>query len=517
MLYSEHVRKERKAYNAYNKKVLKAAALGKKVNLREVQPVKLFSQLTAAEKLVFEQRAAEEIPYGYFVIGKCTRVETTNSNLSRASSVERGSSRKSKLVTTAGLNLTRIKPGDTPAILTIFFAKQPSLQDAQQQEELFPGVGDKQVLEVSWKCLLTNSWFMSEHDVAVSECRRPQRLRCCRLDCKTNWDAEEKKEVEGEAKEEEATKKEKPALSWCDGAVFPGRGPTVFPCDRLFICLECREGQCYREEKTDIWHCDECLLTPRTFEGLYGYITPPRDNPRCNSVSFPVRDPVTGTRTQGRLPVRSPGAPVLRFGTNHNPAKAYIQFLQRREAAKKLSYVEQRQKEGAAALLDIFNDAGLSAGQVSCVVNGLKKMKERNLIQTPIPIFAKLETLKKRTGRGEGDVFASIPETHFIDTSALGQGETEVAVNLLDPLLTFQRLLLKPSIPVSAMYIGDGEVLAFEDGEPAVGGEYCQNEFYRSRCKDFPKANTKVLVIVSSDNMIASGQTSCPLYIRNGK
>ena len=179
------------------------------------------------------------------------------------------------------------------------------------------------------------------------------------------------------------------------------------------------------------------MLTPRTFEGLFGYITPPRDNQRCNSVSFPVRDPVTGTRTQGRLPVRSPGAPVLRFGTNHNPAKAYIRFLQLREAGPQLSYVEQRQKEGAAALLDIFNDAGLSAGQVSCVVNGLKKMKESNLIQTPIPIFAKLETLKKRMGRGEGDVFASIPETHFIDTSALGQGETEVAVNLLDPILTF--------------------------------------------------------------------------------
>ena len=64
MLYSEHVRKERKAYKAYNKKVLKAAALGKKANLREVQPVKLFSQLTAAERLVFEQRAAKEIPYG---------------------------------------------------------------------------------------------------------------------------------------------------------------------------------------------------------------------------------------------------------------------------------------------------------------------------------------------------------------------------------------------------------------------------------------------------------------------
>ena len=375
MLYSEHVRKERKAFNAYNKKMTKAAALGKKLNLRKVNPVKLFSKLTAAEQLVFEQRADEEIPYGYYVIGNCTRVETTTSNLSRASSVERGSSRKSKLVTTAGLNLTRVKPGDTPAILTIFLAKRPSLEAAQRYEELFPEE-KKQVIEVSWNCLLTNSWFMSEHDVAVSECRRYQPLRCCRLDCKTNWDSEdEDEEVEGEAKIKEATKEDKPGLSWCDGAVFPGRGSTVFPCNRLYICLECREGQCYREEKTEIWHCDKCLLTPRTFEGLYGYITPPRDNPRCNSVSFPIRDPVTGTRTQGSVQVRSPGAPVLRFGTNHNPARDYVKFWQRRKVAKQLSYVAKIQKKGAAALLDIFNDAGLSAGQAACVVNGLKKCK----------------------------------------------------------------------------------------------------------------------------------------------
>ena len=116
----------------------KAAALGKKLNLRKVKPVKLFSKLTAAERLVFEQRADEEISYGYYVIGKCTRVETTTSNPSRASSVERGSSRKSKLVTTAGLNLTRVKPGDTPAILTIFLAKRPSLEAAQRYEEFFP-------------------------------------------------------------------------------------------------------------------------------------------------------------------------------------------------------------------------------------------------------------------------------------------------------------------------------------------------------------------------------------------
>ena len=490
MLYKEHVRKERKAFNAYNKKMKKAVEQGKKPNLRKVQKVKLWSQLKPQEKLVFQQRADEEIPYDYFVIGKCIRVAETTSDRATSASVERGSSRKSKLLTTAGLNLTRIKPGDTPAILTIFRARRQTLANALQFEQ-DPNC-TKTVLEVSWNCLLTNSWFMSEHDVAVSECMNPLPTTCCECEA----------EVEG--------------LCFCDGALFPGRGPTVFPCDRLMICVECRKGRCYRDESTDIWHCPKCVNTPRTFAGIYAYVTPPRDNPRCTAVSFPIRDPATGTRTQGILPVRSPGAPVLRFGTDHNPARDYVKFLQRRENAPPPSYVETKQKEGAAALLDIFNDAGLSAGQMATVLKGLKKMKDRNLIQTEVPLFAKLETLKKRTGRGDGDVFGSIPETHFIDMSALGQGETEVAVNLLDPLLTFQRLLLKPSIPVSAMYIGDGEVLTFEDGEPAVGGEYCQNIFYQTRCEDFPKPNTKVLVIVSSDNMVASGHTSCPLYIRNG-
>ena len=49
-------------------------------------------------------------------------------------------------------------------------------------------------------------------------------------------------------------------------------------------------------------------------------------------------------------------------------------------------------------------------------------MNESGLIQTEVPIFAKLETLKKRSRREDGAVFGSIPETHFIDMSALGQG-----------------------------------------------------------------------------------------------
>jgi hypothetical protein len=37
-------------------------------------------------------------------------------------------------------------------------------------------------------------------------------------------------------------------------------------------------------------------------------------------------------------------------------------------------------------------------------------MKETALIRTELPIFAKVETLKKWSGREDGDVFGSIPE-----------------------------------------------------------------------------------------------------------
>ena len=64
MLYSEHVRKELKAFNAYNKKMTKAAALGKKVNLREVQPVK-FSHNSQRQKSLCSNK---ELPKKFLMV-----------------------------------------------------------------------------------------------------------------------------------------------------------------------------------------------------------------------------------------------------------------------------------------------------------------------------------------------------------------------------------------------------------------------------------------------------------------
>jgi hypothetical protein len=65
------VAKEQKSYNAYNKKMKEAKEKKKTVNLRMVNNVKFFSQLTKEEKAVFQKRVEEEIKYNlcYLVIG----------------------------------------------------------------------------------------------------------------------------------------------------------------------------------------------------------------------------------------------------------------------------------------------------------------------------------------------------------------------------------------------------------------------------------------------------------------
>ena len=148
----------------------------KTLNLRKVDKVKLFSKLSKEEKAVFQKRAEEEINYDYFVIGKCTRVPAPSA---AASSSARGTflSRKSKILESAELKLSHIKHGDIPAILTLFVSRNPNLEASLQIQEASVK-GKYEVVEVSWNCLLTNSWWMSEHDVAVSKCMNPMPTKC---------------------------------------------------------------------------------------------------------------------------------------------------------------------------------------------------------------------------------------------------------------------------------------------------------------------------------------------------
>ena len=122
----------------------------KTVNLRMVNNVKFFSQLTKEEKAVFQKRVEEEIKYNlcYLVIGQCTHVPAASASSFSA----RGPSlsRKSQILERAELNLSHIKPGDIPAILTLFDTRNDNLEDALLIQQTSEKV-KYEVLEVSWK------------------------------------------------------------------------------------------------------------------------------------------------------------------------------------------------------------------------------------------------------------------------------------------------------------------------------------------------------------------------------
>ena len=310
--------------------------------------------------------------------------------------------------------------------------------------------------------------------------------------------------------------KKKVFLEACDGSPFPGRGPTAFPCNRMAVCPDCRLKTCYR--KTDSWFCFDCRATPATFVGIYGHaIGTPRDNDLCRDVSRLLPAVNGKPRLREIVIVRPLGAPVLEDGTNHDPAKDYQEFLEMSALKPALTWLQQQKKIGAEHLLDMFTEAALSSGQQKILIKGLNKMQTEKIIKTEhdVKIFGQPNLLVERAERGgDGNSFGSTPTTYYLDSSALLQGQDTVSVVLLNPLHTLQRIILKKEIPDSALYIGDGEYLSFQnDGANAVGGQVYQNQVYRDRCETFPKENGKFAVAIASDKLLASGRTSYPVYL----
>ena len=77
--------------------------------------------------------------------------------------------------------------------------------------------------------------------------------------------------------------------------------------------------------------------------------------------------------------------------------------------------------------------------------------------ENDVKIFCQPKRLIERADRGgDGNSFGSKPITHFLDSSALLQEQSDVAVNILDPLKTIQRILLKEGIPKEAFHMGNG-------------------------------------------------------------
>jgi hypothetical protein len=211
------------------------------------------------------------------------------------------------------------------------------------------------------------------------------------------------------------------SIQYCDGSVFPGRGPNAFPCNRNAVCVECRKTATYRQ--SDTWFCLECLETPTTFEGIYGnQICPPRDDPLCKDVTRVLPAVKGKPRSRVLVYVRPLGAPVLEKGTHHNPSQDYDDFVATNDAKQNVGWVAERKKEASSRLLDMFAEAALSSGQQAVITRGLRKMQKDKIVHTlnDVQIFGQPKTLLRWAERlGDGAGFGALPTTYFLDSSAL--------------------------------------------------------------------------------------------------
>ena len=505
-IYTQDFKKEIKNHKAYTKRLQEIKDKKLKIKLRDVPEVTPYSKLPADVKEHYLARAQHEMDYKYYRVQAVDNVSSPEAAVSAADQEVPASSSDSTSPSAMDVTLERnspayVKPGSAPYLLTMFETHHGSYEEALDCQDA--------VVRISWVNFIRNAYVLSEVDVETSQCMLPLPSECSI--CNRSEDELMKQRVE---------------LQACDGSVFPGRGPTAFPCNRRAICQECREevdeetGKMPRLYRgTDQWFCEECENTPPTFEGIWGHaICPPRDDPLCRVVSR-VLPSVGGKPKQERVNVviRPLGAPVLENGTNHDPAKDYQDHLDAVSVKKQETWVQQRKREAAGRFLDMFNEAALSSGQQAIIMKGLLKMQQDKIVnvENDVQIFGKPTSLLEWAERGGyGDSFGSIPTTYYLDSSALLQGQADVSVVLLNPLHMTQRILLKEDIPAGAIYYGDGEFLTFRnDGAEAFGGQVQQNIEFRERCKAFPKENGKFAVAVASDKVLASGRTSFPVYL----
>ena len=492
-IYKQDFKKEISAFKQYAKRVEEAKKNKKKVKIREVPPVPAFASLNAQDRQHYKDRADQEIPISFYKVHDVTRNEPDVDAAQSSSSVSY-SSKQAALLTQNSPAF--IKPNTVPAILTLFETHHGTYENAlAYQAKKKNKHGKWAVLSVSWINLIRNSWILSEEDVRVSGCMKALPSVCCTC-------GGDQADVQ---------------LTYCDGSVFPGRGPTAFPCNRLMICTDCRAKEDVQYRGTDSWFCPDCVNTEHSFRGLYGYqITPPRDDEFCRPVSRLISTGTGKKRERVFFNVRPLGAPIIDERTNHNPALELKAFLDQKESKPLPAYEDQVKQRAATEFLDIFTEAALSAGQQSIIMKGLNRMQDKGYLKTDVKIFSKPETLLKRAERGGyGDSFGSTPNTYMLDSSALLQGETHVAVVLLNPLHVIQRILLKESIPEKAIYLGNGQFLRFDNktnGERGVGGKVYMNRVFCERCLDFPNTDVKLALALATDKVVASGRTSFPLY-----
>jgi hypothetical protein len=223
----------KKTIQAYRKslKSEREAQLKKKKNKtagRVVPSVPAFTSLTLEEKEYYKDRANQEIPTAFYKVHDVSSEDTTLDFSSAPRSLYSLKQRELLSQNSSAF----VKPGALQAVFSIFKTHHGTYERAlEYQRKVKNNHGKSAVVRVSWNNLLRNSWILSDRDVVDCGCMNPLPDRCCV--CNT-------KQV---------------TLEYCDGSVFPGRGPSAFPCNRLVLCKECRKKEAYRGTETCFADC----------------------------------------------------------------------------------------------------------------------------------------------------------------------------------------------------------------------------------------------------------------------
>ena len=451
-LYDLSVRKQRSEFSKW----IKAARDGKKQNSRKPLEPPSFESLAPSLRDQFEERSLKDVPWGYYKIHSCGTVDEAQ---------PRPSATPAQVVQ------------ESPHRVTMY---ETHYQSFPRAEHFLKGgaSGDKfaVVYDIPFNKLLTSAFWLSPLDVEVSGCMKPLPSEC--VECSSTRN-----------------------LGWCDGHRFLGRGPAAAPCQLAMICSKCRPNHQYRDTKSYI--CPFCLEEPATMENIYGYcITPPRDDVR---LQLPEKNVI--------LPA---GAPVLKHGTQWNPAKVHLDALASRETARFVPTLEKRRQRLSSSLKTAFTKASLSQGQEKILLGALSELQEEGLVKFEATLAKKSGTLNKWAMQGDESSFVSKSKIIHIDASGFLQGQSTVQVITLNALDLTQAILLKDELK-DCIILNDGVELFFDEAKRVrcIGGEACCNYRWNEIALRNRRRNGKPTLFLNwaADAMIAGGRKRCPGYL----
>jgi hypothetical protein len=201
------------------------------------------------------------------------------------------------------------------------------------------------------------------------------------------------------------------------------------------------------------------LEEPPTVENLFGFnITTQRDDTK---MLLPEKNVVNHA-----------GAPVLKYGTEWNPAKVYVDANTERETEAYLPTLEKKRQELSSILKSAFTTASLSQGQEIILLKALSGLQDRGLATFDATLAKKSCTLTKWAAEGHENCFASKATFFLIDSSGFLQGEPTATVITLNALDLIQTVLLKPELK-DCITLTDGidEFFDKDAKEKCIGGE----------------------------------------------